>query len=112
MLMPKKTHKTKGHTTTVSTGPRIKMSDAMRARGLDEHRLAIKLDGLLCSKNEKMRFEVVKECGKFLEAYPASRPGAGQDPVPVQLVTQVPRPEREVSPSTPPESSSFPTRQN
>lgn len=67
----------------------------MRARGLDEARLATKLGGLLQSKNEKMRFEVVKECGKLLEAYPAPRTAAAQDSVPVQLVTHVPRPARE-----------------
>jgi hypothetical protein len=112
MLMLKKTQKAKGHTTAARTRPRVKMGDAMRARGLDEHSLATKLDGLLSSKNEKMRFEVVKECGKFLEAYPAPRPGASQDTVPVQFVTHAPRPEREVSPSMPPEPSSFPTQQN
>ena len=78
------------------------MADAMRARGLDETKLTTKLNKLLDSKNEKMRFEVVKECGKFLEAYPTPRTAPAPDSVPVQFVTSVPRPAREeaVAPSS------------
>ena len=96
MLMPKKLKKTKRRAPRIR--PRVKMSDAMRARGLDETKLTTKLNGLLNSNNEKMRFEVVKECGKFLEAYPAPRTAAIQESGPVQFVTSVPRPAREEAP--------------
>jgi len=95
MLMPKKSQKKKRRARAARIRPRVRMSDAMRARGLDETKLATKLDGLLQSKSEKVRFEVVKECGKLLEVYPAPRTAASQDSMPVQLVTHVPRPARE-----------------
>jgi hypothetical protein len=103
MLMPKKKKKRRAP----RIRPRVKMSDAMRARGLDETKLTTKLNGLLNSKNEKMRFEVVKECGKFLEAYPAPRTAAVQESGPVQFITSVPRPARDeaLQPSSAPASA-------
>ena len=114
MLVPKKSQKKKSRAGAPPARPRVRMSDAMRARGLDETKLATKLNGLLQSKNEKMRFEVVKECGKFLEAYPAPRTAAAQESLPLQFVSHVPRPTREEAsapsfdPSSPPETSCAP----
>ncbi len=78
---------------------RVKMGDAMRGLGLDELKLAETFSSLLDRvdkpKKEKMLLEVLRECGKLLEVYPsASRSAGGSDPVPVQLVHSVPRPER------------------
>ncbi len=78
----------------------IKASEAMRAQGLGEWELAGKLKSLLNRvdkpKKEKIMLEVLKECGKVLEVYPTpSKFSGGHDPVPVQLVHYVPRPERE-----------------
>jgi hypothetical protein len=92
---------------------RVKIGEAMRVLGLDESKLAGKFDRLLDRleenhrprASEKLLLEVLRECGKLLEAYPVARSstasaGAGPN-VPVQLVTMVPRPEREteVAPS-------------
>jgi hypothetical protein len=79
---------------------RIKLSEAMRARGLDEWKLAEIFDNLIDrlekGESDKMLFEALKECGKVLEVYPTpSKFSGGHDPVPVQLVHYVPRPERE-----------------
>jgi hypothetical protein len=86
---------------------RVKIGEAMRVLGLDESKLAGKFDRLLDRLEEKERprasekllLEVLRECGKLLEAYPVARSAsasAGSAPnVPVQLVTMVPRPERE-----------------
>lgn len=110
--MPKKPQKKKRRPFRIR--PRVKMSEAMRARGLDETKLTTKLNGLLNSKNEKMRFEVVKECGKLLEVYPPPRTAAAPDSLPLQFVTHVPRPAREAAsgpsfdPSSPPETSYAP----
>lgn len=69
----------------------------MRARGLDETKLAGTLDSMLNKLDgkgeEKMRLEVFRECGKILEIHPSPR-GGTNDPLPVQFVAQVPRPER------------------
>lgn len=75
----------------------MKMPDAMRFVGLDEHRLASKFKRLVSrlgkSKNEKLELETLKECGKLLDAYPTPRQAStGQDPV--QIVVDVPRPPR------------------
>lgn len=80
----------------------------MRARGLDETKLTTKLNGLLNSKSEKVRFEVVKECGKLLEVYPAPRTAGAQDSMPMQFVSHVPRPAREESSAPSLDPSSWP----
>jgi len=86
---------------------RVKIGEAMRVLGLDESKLAGKFDRLIDRleanhrprASEKLLLEVLRECGKLLEAYPVARSStasAGTAPnVPVQLVTMVPRPERE-----------------
>jgi hypothetical protein len=97
---------------------RVKIGEAMRVLGLDESKLAGKFDRLLDRleenhrprASEKLLLEVLRECGKLLEAYPVARsstasPGAGPN-VPVQLVTMVPRPERETE--VPPSPSDLP----
>ena len=108
MLMPKKPQKKKRRAGAVRVRPRVRMSDAMRARGLDETKLTTKLNGLLNSKNEKVRFEVVKECGKLLEVYPAPRTASAQDSMPMQFVSHVPRPAREESSAASLDASSRP----
>lgn len=75
------------------------MADAMRELGLDESKLAGKFDRLVNRvdkpKKEKLLLEVLRECGKLLEVYPAaSHSAGGSDPVPVQLVHSVSRPDR------------------
>jgi hypothetical protein len=97
---------------------RVKIGEAMRVLGLDESKLAGKFDRLLDRleenhrprASEKLLLEVLRECGKLLEAYPVARSStasAGAAPnVPVQLVTMVPRPERE--PEVQPSPSDLP----
>jgi hypothetical protein len=97
---------------------RVKIGEAMRVLGLDESKLAGKFDRLLDRleenhrprASEKLLLEVLRECGKLLEAYPVARSStasAGTSPnVPVQLVTMVPRPERETE--VPPSPSDLP----
>jgi hypothetical protein len=81
---------------------RVKLGDAMRSCGLDETKLADKFDSLVdrlskkTSRSDKLLLEVLKECCKLLEAYPAQR-GASAEPVPVQFIANVPRPERQAA---------------
>ncbi len=81
---------------------RVKLGDAMRSCGLDETKLADKFDSLVdrlskkTSRSDKLLLEVLKECCKLLEAYPAQR-GATAEPVPVQFIANVPRPERQAA---------------
>lgn len=83
---------------------RVKLPDAMRAQGLDEPKIAETLGEMVerlgkeageARPSDKMLLEVLKECGKILEAYPAAR-GAGADAIPVEMVHCVSRPVRAV----------------
>lgn len=82
--------------------PHMKLADAMRSVGLDETKLAEKLDGMVDRldkpRHEKLLLEALKECVKHIEG-PASRGSAGSEPVQVVLVTCVPRPAREEKPA-------------
>jgi len=73
----------------------------MRARGLDETKLAGKLNGMLnrlsAPGKEKLQLDVFKECGKILDVYPSPRGGTNES-LPVQIVAHVPRPERDEAP--------------
>jgi hypothetical protein len=85
-----------------SARPRMKLADAMRSVGLDETKLAEKLDRMVDrldrGKHEKLLLEALKECLKHIEEA-ASRGSAGSGPVPVVLITCVPRPAREEKPA-------------
>jgi hypothetical protein len=85
--------------------PRMKMSDALRGAGLDEARLACKwrrilgridqTGGTATPASEKLLLDVLKECSKLLDAYPASRIAApGEGGAPMQFVSNVARPVR------------------
>jgi hypothetical protein len=71
------------------------MPVAMRTVGLDEVEVAYQLDQVVTSvvelKNEKLLFEILRECAKLLDAYPAGEEVA---PVAPQIVIDVPRPLR------------------
>jgi hypothetical protein len=92
---------------------RVKLGDAMRSRGLDETKLADKFDHLVDrlsgkkSRSDKLLLEVLKECCKLLEAYPAQR-GAASESAQVQFIANVPRPEREVAAGNAPEIAAAP----
>jgi hypothetical protein len=84
---------------------RMKMSDALRGAGLDEARLACKWrrilgridvkNGKATPASEKLLLDVLKECSKLLDAYPASRIAApGEGGAPMQFVSNVARPVR------------------
>jgi hypothetical protein len=83
----------------------------MRKYGLDEHTIAETYAGVvqtLRNKNEgegieKLLVDVLKECTRVLEppVRAADRPGSGDAVVHVQLIHNVPRPERKNSPSSP-----------
>jgi hypothetical protein len=105
---PKSVTKAPVATAVAKTTPfqlRIKIGDAMRSLGLDEPRLARLFRSLLRRlnkpKSEKLLLEAVKETCRLLEAYPASRPspsgpGSASPIIPIQFITVVPRPEREI----------------
>ena len=84
---------------------RVKMSDAMRIAGMDEHKFAKDFSDLADRVNnkgkEKLQLEVLKEWSKQLDGTPALRAASAQDPVPVQYITKVPNPVRE-TPIPPP----------
>lgn len=83
---------------------RVRLGEALRQRGLDEHTLADNYVGVLeklkdkTDKSggvEKLLVDVLKECSRHLEpARPADRLGMGDVPVRVHLVHNVARPER------------------
>jgi hypothetical protein len=77
--------------------PRKKLAEAMRNTGIDEWKFAAVLnsqvDRLEKAGEEKLLLEVLKEVGKTLD--PAKRAASSLDPVPVNLLHNVPRPERE-----------------
>src|SRR6185437_16029888 len=95
---------------TPAPRPRMSLRQAMRAQGLDEHKVArvfnrqvnrlqrrAKPKKGLPMAQEKLLLEVLKECAKILE--PASRANAAQDSsVPFQLVHEIPRPTRPAIP--------------
>ena len=82
----------------------MRIGDALRCEGLDEHAVAetyaeevAKLKNKRKSDGgtEKLLFDIMKECSRHLESSrPTERSGAGDTPVTVQLVHVVPRPER------------------
>ncbi|MGH9702036.1 MAG: hypothetical protein ACRD4K_01575 [Candidatus Acidiferrales bacterium] len=84
---------------------RVKMSDAMRIAGMDEHKFAKDFSDLADRVNskgkEKLQLEVLKEWSKQLDGTPALRAASAQDPVPVQYITKVPNPVRD-NPIQPP----------
>jgi hypothetical protein len=85
--------------------PRMKMGDALRGAGLDEARLACKwrrilgridvTNGKATPASEKLLVDVLKECSKLLDAYPAPRVAVPGDGAPIQFVSNVARPVRE-----------------
>ena len=82
----------------------MRIGDALRSEGLDEHAVAEtyarEVENLKSKTNsdggmEKLLFDILKECTRHLESSrPTERFGAGDTPVTVQLVHVVPRPER------------------
>jgi hypothetical protein len=83
---------------------RVRIGDALRREGLDEHAVAKtyaqRVEKLKNKSNsdlgtEKLLVDIMKECSRHLESSrPTERSGAGDTPVTVQLVHAVPRPER------------------
>ena len=81
---------------------RVRLGDALRQRGLDEHTVADNYVGVIeklrdktdkSGSVEKLLVDVLKECSRHLEpARPAG--GPGDMPVHVHLVHNVSRPER------------------
>ena len=82
----------------------MRIGDALRREGLDEHAVAetyaqqverLKNKGKSDGGTGKLLFDIMKECARHLESSrPTERSGAGDTPVTVQLVHVVPRPER------------------
>jgi hypothetical protein len=81
--------------------PRTQLGDAMRKRGLDEHAIAegyVHVVQTLTARTDstgnvdKLLVDVLKECSRHLA--PPERTGPGDAPVFVQLIHNVPRPER------------------
>ncbi len=92
---------------TPAPRPRMSLRQAMRAQGLDEHKIArvfnrqvnrlqrrAKPKKGLPAAQEKLLLEVLKECAKIME--PSSRASAAQEPSAFQLVHEIPRPPRPV----------------
>lgn len=83
---------------------RVRIGEALRSEGLDEHAVAetyaqevekLKSKRKSDGGTEKLLFDIMKECSRHLESSrPTERSGAGDTPVTVQLVHVVPRPER------------------
>jgi hypothetical protein len=83
---------------------RVRLGDALRQRGLDEHEVADNFVGVIEKLKEKtdksggvekLLVDVLKECSRHLEpARPADRLGTGDVPVHVHMVHNVTRPER------------------
>ena len=90
---------------TPAARPRMSLRQAMRAQGLDEHKISKtlkrqvnRLQRLVPKKTlnaakEKLLLEVLKECVKIME--PVSRANAAQDSTAFQLVHDIPRPPRD-----------------
>jgi hypothetical protein len=88
----------------------VRLGEAMRKYGLDEHTIAETYAGVvqtLRSKNEgdgieKLLVDVLKECTRVLEPPAKSTDRSGGDTlVQVQLIHNVPRPERKNQPGLP-----------
>jgi hypothetical protein len=84
----------------------VPMPEAMRIVGLDECEVAYQFDHLVdyvvISANDKLLFEVLRECAKLLNAYPPNQ-DAFSEPGP-QIIFDIPRPVREApSPKGPDE---------
>jgi hypothetical protein len=88
---------------------RMRLGDAMRKAGLDEHTVAetyvdvvqkLRRNHEPNGSLEKVLADVLKECSRVLEApRPSNLSGSGDAPTPIHLVHKVPRPER--SPKNP-----------
>ena len=78
---------------------RMSMPAAMRTVGLDEIEVAMQLDELVTkvveSDNDKLRFEVLRDCAKLLDAYPGSQDAQAE--APRKIVIDIPRPPREIA---------------
>jgi hypothetical protein len=82
----------------------VRLGDALRQRGLDEHTVADSYVGVIEKLKEKtdksggvekLLVDVLKECSRHLDApRPDGRAGAGDVPVHVYLIHNVARPER------------------
>lgn len=88
--------------------PRMSLRQAMRAQGLDEHKIGRALNRQvnrlqrrgkpkkqLPAAQEKLLLEVLKECAKLLE--PGPRANATQEAGAFQLVHEIPRPVRDAA---------------
>lgn len=90
---------------TPTPRPRMSLRQAMRAQGLDEHKIAkafnrqvnrlqrrAKKKKELPPAQEKLLLEVLKECAKIMEP---GRANGGQEPSALQFVHEIPRPVRD-----------------
>jgi hypothetical protein len=82
----------------------MSMPEAMRMVGLDEPEVAFQLDKLVTavveSPNDKLRFELLRDCAKLLGAYPPNQELPGE--AGPQIILDIPRPFRETaSPANP-----------
>ncbi len=77
---------------------RVKRSEAMRGAGMDEHKYAQDFSELAARVNnrgkEKLQLDVLKEWSKQLDDPLPSRAAGMDTGVPVQFVSNVPRPVR------------------
>ena len=87
----------------------MNLRNAMRAQGLDEHKIArvfnrqvnrlqrpSKTKNKLPLPQEKLLLEAIKECVKIME--PAARGNAAQEAGAIHLVHNIPRPPRQAGP--------------
>ena len=86
--------------------PRIRLRSAMRAVGLDEWKIAwnlnAKVDQLSASKyasDTKLLLDYLKEATRHLDPASASANAASQEAAIVEVVHQVPRPDRSIAES-------------
>ena len=90
---------------TPTPRPQMSLRQAMRAQGLDEHKIAkafnrqvnrlqrrAKKKKELPPAQEKLLLEVLKECAKIMEP---GRANGGQEPSALQFVHEIPRPVRD-----------------
>jgi hypothetical protein len=84
----------------------MSMPEAMRVVGLGEPEVAFQLDKLVTvvvnSPNDKLRFEVLRDCAKLLGAFPPNQEVPGE--AGPQIILDLPRPLREPVPVASPES--------
>jgi hypothetical protein len=77
---------------------RVRLSEAMRAQGIDEHTIAEAFAEVVVNLREtaksegkeKVLVDVLKECTKAL----VDRPARGNEPISVHLIHNIPRPLR------------------